>query len=595
MTKTDAIDVEARDEPRPDGPPSPPASAPAPEPEAAPEAAPETATAGTAVERHHGQNAAVAAAAEAALAMPGVPGRDEFLGLAMQARMLSLSGAAPPAVRDNPYVAFHVAMVGRDLGISPSAALELIDVIDGQRGPQLSLSPQLLNAQVRRLGLGEIVPAVRTNDRAVAIAVGPGGLDRRCRRVWPDEWPMHHPDCGCDILGTSEFTWEDARLAGIVGEKCYPGEHVKQTRKRRDGSTYQACGCNQGYVTYPKRMLWWRASGFAADDYFPEAGLGLYSPEELGAVVDDEGRPIDPAQVALPEGYVDERAERRERQAQAEQPADPGDLHDLQLRLRALPEGLQDEVRERWQATNALAGTPVWRLNPRQLRTAKSMVNGFEAKAKAAGVDLDAQRAWLCEELADGLTAAVRGVQGPAGSAGGPPEPPHSPESDPEDPAGGSAPGDAPAATGESEASDPRVDRSDPPQAAAEDAHRAAEDLGQTDAGNGSHEDEGPPKAEWRKIMAALAQRVRDVGAGVDHAVIARITDEVKGLHHTKLNAQLIDRFGADYEIADGWTLGQGSPIDYRRMLLSLELLSEWREANPGNGGVLDDRGEEPL
>src|SRR5688572_9488706 len=60
--------------------------------------------------------------------MPGVPSHDEFVTLAMTARILAMSGAAPELVRDNPYVAFHVAMVGRDLGISPSASLSLIDV-----------------------------------------------------------------------------------------------------------------------------------------------------------------------------------------------------------------------------------------------------------------------------------------------------------------------------------------------------------------------------------------------------------------------------------------------------------------------------------
>ena len=51
--------------------------------------------------------------------MPGVPGRDEFLALALQARMLSMSGAAPKAVRSNPYVVLHVAMVGTRPGCSP--------------------------------------------------------------------------------------------------------------------------------------------------------------------------------------------------------------------------------------------------------------------------------------------------------------------------------------------------------------------------------------------------------------------------------------------------------------------------------------------
>lgn len=145
---------------------------------------------------------AIERAAQAAIDNPGIPGRDEFLSLAAQARILSLSAAAPKAVQNDPHLAFHVAMIGRDLGISPSAALELIDVIEGTRGkpPQLSLSPQLLNGQIRRLGLGSIVPAIKTDRICVAVVLGPNGrLDPRCKRTWPDHWrDEHDPTARCE-------------------------------------------------------------------------------------------------------------------------------------------------------------------------------------------------------------------------------------------------------------------------------------------------------------------------------------------------------------------------------------------------------------
>lgn len=248
---------------------------------------------------------AIERAAQAAIDNPGIPGRDEFLSLAAQARILSLSAAAPKAVQNDPHLAFHVAMIGRDLGISPSAALELIDVIEGTRGkpPQLSLSPQLLNGQIRRLGLGSIVPAIKTDRICVAVVLGPNGrLDPRCKRTWPDHWRDEHDPtarCECrDQLGDYEFTWEDAQMAGLAGADCQPGQHTKDCENWVRGKF-----CNQGYKAYPKRMMWWRASGFAADDYFPEAGLGLYTAEELGAVVDQDGRPVDPANAELPPGY----------------------------------------------------------------------------------------------------------------------------------------------------------------------------------------------------------------------------------------------------------------------------------------------------
>lgn len=238
---------------------------------------------------------------EAVAALPTIPGKDEFLSLAMQARILSMSGAAPEAIRNNPQVAFHVAMVGRDLGISPTSAMELVDLIpvkkDGVTSWRISLSPELMAGQVRRMGLGRVVVVWRSRTGAVARAFGPHGkVDHRCKRE-------HVEDCRCeDVLGDSEFTVQDAILAGLVDRRCNidTGEHFHGTTGRwRDDK----CGCNQGYITYPARMFGWRSEGFGVDDWFPEASLGLYSPEALGALVDDEGRPIDPASVALPPGY----------------------------------------------------------------------------------------------------------------------------------------------------------------------------------------------------------------------------------------------------------------------------------------------------
>lgn len=175
---------------------------------------------------------AIDAAVTAAMAMPGMPGMDEFLSLAMQARILSMSGAAPAHIRNHPHIAFHVAMIGRDLGISPTAAIQLIDVIgrDDDPNPQLSLSPELLNGQIRRLGLGAIRPLKRTMFECIAGAYGPDG----------------------ELLGESEFDWADAVVAGLADDRCEPNKHwVPPGGNGR-------CRCRQGYRTYPKRMLWWR-------------------------------------------------------------------------------------------------------------------------------------------------------------------------------------------------------------------------------------------------------------------------------------------------------------------------------------------------
>lgn len=372
---------------------------------------------GQAVERVHGapQATAIEAAANAALTMPGVPGRDEFLALAMQARILCLSGAAPRAVRNNPHLAFHMAMVGRDLNISPSASLELIDVIEGkfdqatgEKQLRLSLSPQLLNGQIRRLGLGSIRPRISTPTECVAVALGPDGEE----------------------LGESTFTWEDARMAGLVGEGCEPGEHKMKDRKGRNNTTYQACGCNQGYITYPKRMLWWRAGGFAADDFFPEASLGMYAPEALGAVVDEDGRPIDPATIELPEGYTEQVAAPKAKDkppSEKEAVCSQEEQAAIKARIAVLPPPAVAALTERWTKQDPGTGSPtLWplkRLPNRQVKAAHALIDSVEKQAREG-----AWGEWV------GATTTDAPDQGP-GDAVSAPEPPSGTEGPPDQPA----------------------------------------------------------------------------------------------------------------------------------------------------------------
>ncbi len=321
---------------------------------------------------------AIEAAAEAALLMPGVPGHAEFLTLAATARMLCLSGAAPKPVRGNPHLAFHIALVGRDLGISPTAALELIDVLDTKAGPRISLSPQLMNGQLRRLGLGAVRPIKRTLTEAIAGAYDPDGL----------------------LLGESEFTWEDAVTAGLADERCEPNRHY------RPNSGNDRCKCNQGYRAWPKRMLWWRAAGFCADDYFPEAGLGLYSPEALGAVVDEHGRPIDPSTIELPDGYQPTGNGSTRGLPAAEVYADGGELWQLQARAWALPDQWKRKLRERREQTSTLRTEtgviPFHQLPDRGLRVAKSLIAGLESQAArdVEGWDADQALAGVLEHCA---------------------------------------------------------------------------------------------------------------------------------------------------------------------------------------------------
>jgi hypothetical protein len=477
-----------------------------------------------------GRDSALVAAAEAALAAPDAIDHSEFWALAAQARILCMSGAAPPAVRRDPHLALHLALVGRDLGISASASLELIDIIETRRGSgeyRLSLSPQLMNGQLRRLGIGCILPAERTNTRCVAVAFGPGGPDRRCTRTGV---VAHVDDCACDVLGTSEFTWEDARIAELVGPNCQPGQHVKDQTRSSNGRTWKVCGCNQGYVTYPKRMLWWRASGFAGDDYFPEAGLGLYSPEALGSSVDEHGRPIDVESVELPPGYEPAAvgAGSSPSSAPAERMADPDELWELQARLHALPEGHKDDLKAKWvDEDSRLRGWKPHEMPHRLLPTFRAMVNSHWGKAKGADIDMDYEllsvrrtvfvKVWLT------MLASVAGSAAQA----------------------------APEALDEPAAPKPAPE----PEAAQEEPQSP-----------------DPGKAVWASQLASMAEEVRELGQGLPEGVADKIGAAAKAMHW-KLIDNRIAAAGAKTIEAFPPT----APIDLRRMAVCALMLEQFR------------------
>lgn len=146
--------------------------------------------------------------------------------------------------------AFAKIVAGDELGIGPVAAMQGFHVVDGRLSPGATL----IAAMVRRSG--RIRYAVEES------------TDEACRLRWHElvhgEWTP---------VGTSGFSMEDARRAGLAGRGPWK--------------------------TYPSDMLFARALTRGARRFCPEvfAGQGIYTPEELGADVDAEGDPVvdDPA------------------------------------------------------------------------------------------------------------------------------------------------------------------------------------------------------------------------------------------------------------------------------------------------------------
>jgi hypothetical protein len=267
---------------------------------------------------------AIAHAAEEAFNTSGIPDRDEFLSLAMQARVMSMSGIVPKALQGKPADTFIVLLTGRDLGIPVTAAINQIHVIDGK----VSISPKLLNARLRSLKIGKVIPGKRDATMAEAIA--------------------------CDMDGTP-----------LGPPVVYTMAMAKQAKL--DGKN--------NWKTYPERMLWWRAVGYAVDDYFPEAGLGLYSPDELGAVTDADGNPIDPGTAPLPEGFAPAEPVHNA-------PADPADLDLIARTIAALPVDGRDKLRGIWKHRRLPAPH---QLDGNQAAFAWAIIRPIVADAEKAG------------------------------------------------------------------------------------------------------------------------------------------------------------------------------------------------------------------
>ena len=483
-----------------------------------------------------GLQSALMAAAEAGAGAGGlatVPEATEFAQLCQMARMLSLSELAPKKLRDKPYDTLLILLTARDLQIPVTSALRKISIIEGQP----SIDTELQLALVRQRGFGAILPVAENFSQdplrfAAAVAVGPNGQ------------PMGPP---------TVFTWSDAQMAGYVDGGCLPEAHDRRriTRKNRDGSTrtYEGCECKDNWRTVPRDMLWWRAAARARRIYFPEATTGMYDADELGGVIDVEGHLVDPATAPLPDGYEDPKERKQQQAAAADAAGDPAVLLDLWMRTRALPTPIRNEMRVAWKANDRIQGRPVWALPQRLVQLAKSMMNGWEGKARQADRewDRDEARRQVQEEVSWQIVELLhRGFV--AGGTRVEPSPAPEPEAAPE-------PEPTTAAQEPQEGPEP-----DPGPAVAPEPSEPQEDA----AGPGSGDDEPEPEADDpdRDWSGELAQAGAELSRLVKEAapfVADTIGQDIRGMSWQAVNKSLE---------AEG--LSTEGPIDLRRMRLAI-------------------------
>lgn len=175
--------------------------------------------------------------------------RDEWQIMLEQAGALVKSGFLPKDV-STAEKATAIILKGRELNVPPMHALSTIVVIQGKP----TVSPELMAALVERDYGPQALIVEETTDSACVVSCWKPGWNRR-REV--------------------TFTIEDAKRAGLLG--------------------------NQTWQKYPDAMLRSRAISKACKTYFQASIGGMYTSEEMGAIVNADGDVVDvPSAPSLP-------------------------------------------------------------------------------------------------------------------------------------------------------------------------------------------------------------------------------------------------------------------------------------------------------
>lgn len=266
------------------------------------------------------------------------PSWKEMQGLAAMAVTLSAAHAVPEALRQRPNDVFLVLLTARELGIAPTTALRTAYVVNGA----VTLAPKLRAAMVRQRKLGKLWPDTE-NDRESAT------------------WHATRADEQHERVYSFTFTMDDAR--GV------PDKNATLADKNN-------------WKAYPQRMLSWRALGYLLDDVFPEVGTGIYSPDELGAVTDEEGTPV--IDIASTDPLPGTKAPRGHKPPleEAQPPANPDELAQLRAVIEDLPDDARGELLDLWTKPRDGAGNlpPLAKLEQRHMARARAMVESISKR-----------------------------------------------------------------------------------------------------------------------------------------------------------------------------------------------------------------------
>jgi hypothetical protein len=164
-----------------------------------------------------------------------------------QAETLVKSGFLPPAI-NTPEKAIAIMQKGKELGIPPMEAIASINIIQGKP----SVSPQLMLALAQKTGQVEDIKMDTSPKRATVT------IKRKGQTAF-----------------TTSFGVEEATALGLIGK--------------------------DNYKKQPAVMFQWRALAANLRVTFPDAISGLYTYDEMGAQMDDEGNLVRRPEIKMPQ------------------------------------------------------------------------------------------------------------------------------------------------------------------------------------------------------------------------------------------------------------------------------------------------------
>ncbi len=176
-----------------------------------------------------------------ALAKSDTPTQDEWTIMNNLAETMLKSGFLPVSIKTKEQ-AVAIALKGRELGVPFIQAISGINIIQGKP----TVSSELMLGLIFKNCPGAKIQYVQNDNKGCAI-----------RAARPGQPPS-----------TFSFTMDDASLAGVLSK--------------------------DNWRKFPAAMLRARCISAMARALFPDAIMGCsYTPEELGAVVDDDGEVIE--------------------------------------------------------------------------------------------------------------------------------------------------------------------------------------------------------------------------------------------------------------------------------------------------------------